>query len=167
MADDASDRSDAVPRVAGRLREMTEAFYALGQDFAARQDLHPTDVQALVHLVRAEASGVPVTPGHIGEALGLASGSVTGLIDRLERTGHVRRVRDLRDRRRVIVAPTDTALRAGREYFGGLDTAVAHVLDGYRPEELATIHRFLTEMTAIAADTTGTHTEQPPAAADG
>lgn len=64
-------------------------------------DLHPTDVQALLHLVKADQAGTPVTRRHIGQALGLASGSVTGLVDRLERAGHVRHVRDVEDRRRV------------------------------------------------------------------
>ncbi len=145
-----------VPVVAGRLREMTEAFYALGQGYAVRHGLHPTDVQALVHLVKADAVGTQVTAGHIGEALGLASGSVTGLVDRLERAGHVHRVRDRRDRRRVIVAPTDAALAAGRDYFGSLDAAVTRALAAYGPDELGTIARFLTEMTAIANDTAGT-----------
>lgn len=145
-----------VPAVVARLRSMTEAFYALGQDFAALHDLHPTDVQALLHLAKAEATGTPVTPGHLGEALGLASASVTGLVDRLEHAGHVRRVRDVDDRRRTIVAPTDDALRAGRDYWGALDDAIARALGGYGPDALATVERFLREMTGLATDTAGT-----------
>lgn len=64
-------------------------------------DLHPSDVQALLRLVKADQAAMPVTRGHIGQALALASGSVTGLVDRLERADHVRRVRDVEDRRRV------------------------------------------------------------------
>lgn len=142
-----------LPETVDLLRSMTEAFYALGQDFATQYGLHPTDVQALIHLIGADDSGTPATPGNIGEALGLASGSVTGLIDRLERAGHVCRTRDSHDRRRVIVVPSAAMLRAGRDYWGGADKRVAETLGRYEPAEITTIKRFLTEMTAIATST--------------
>jgi hypothetical protein len=44
-----------------------------------------------------------MTPGRLGEELNLTSPSVTALLDRLERHGHLRRVRDQRDRRRVTL----------------------------------------------------------------
>lgn len=156
MAQRKSDgKSDTdVPLAVDLLRKMTEAFYALGQDFATQHALHPTDVQALMHLIEADESGTPATPGRIGEALGLASGSVTGLVDRLERAGHVRRTRDSHDRRRVIIVPSTAMLQAGRDYWGSADDRVAEALRHYQPAEITTIERFLTEMTAIATSTT-------------
>ena len=60
---------------------------------------HPTD-QECVDLL--DWTG-PITAGEIGVHLGLTSGAVTGLIDRLEAGGWVRRERDAEDRRRVVV----------------------------------------------------------------
>ncbi|MFI5779373.1 MarR family winged helix-turn-helix transcriptional regulator [Nocardia sp. NPDC051570] len=45
----------------------------------------------------------PVTAGAIAEHTGLTTGAVTGLVDRLEKAGYARRVRDPRDRRKVLV----------------------------------------------------------------
>jgi DNA-binding MarR family transcriptional regulator len=43
--------------------------------------------------------------------LGISSGSATGLVDRLESAGHVRRQPHPSDRRRLVIAPTDSAAR--------------------------------------------------------
>ncbi|MCI0686405.1 MAG: MarR family transcriptional regulator, partial [Sporichthyaceae bacterium] len=45
----------------------------------------------------------PITAGEQARQLGITSGAVTGVIDRLERGGWVRRAVDPADRRRVIV----------------------------------------------------------------
>ena len=45
----------------------------------------------------------PVTAGTIGQHTGLTTGAVTGLMDRLEKAGYVRRERDPHDRRKVVV----------------------------------------------------------------
>jgi DNA-binding MarR family transcriptional regulator len=37
---------------------------------------------------------------------GLTTGAVAALVDRLERSGYVRRLRDADDRRRVLIEPT-------------------------------------------------------------
>ena len=51
----------------------------------------------------------PLTPGRLAEFTGLTTGSVTGVIDRLERAGFVGRERDDTDRRKVQVVPAPTA----------------------------------------------------------
>jgi len=61
--------------------------------------LHPTDQECIDLL---DWTG-PLTAGEIGGHLGLSSGAVTGLLDRLEAGAWVRRERDPRDRRRVVV----------------------------------------------------------------
>ena len=60
---------------------------------------HPTDQECIDLL---DWTG-PLTAGEIGLHLGLSSGAVTGLVDRLEAGGWVRRERDPADRRRVVV----------------------------------------------------------------
>src|SRR5688500_14942829 len=61
--------------------------------------LHPTDQECIDLL---DWTG-PLTAGEIGVHLGLSSGAVTGLVDRLEAGGWVQRERDPDDRRRVFV----------------------------------------------------------------
>jgi DNA-binding MarR family transcriptional regulator len=59
----------------------------------------------------------PVTPGHLAEVTGLTTGSITTVIDRLERRGFARRVPDPNDRRRVLVELTAPARENGRSFY--------------------------------------------------
>ena len=43
--------------------------------------------------------------GRLGEMTGLTTGAITGMIDRLEKAGYVRRANDPKDRRKTIVEP--------------------------------------------------------------
>src|SRR5438034_2670026 len=45
----------------------------------------------------------PMTAGELADRAGLTTGAITGVLDRLERAGWVRRERDPHDRRRVMV----------------------------------------------------------------
>ena len=51
----------------------------------------------------------PMTAGQLALQTGLSSGAMTTAIDRLESAGYARRVRDQRDRRRVLVELTEAA----------------------------------------------------------
>ena len=142
---------DAVDRqeLALLLRRLTVELDAVGQRFADQHGLNRTDVRALVAVMDAARQGRSLTAGGLGEAVDLRSASVTALVDRLERAGHVRRVRDADDRRRVGLEMTDAAMRSGAEFFGGLQRDLVAAMSGYSDEELAVVTRFLTEMTEI------------------
>jgi DNA-binding MarR family transcriptional regulator len=59
----------------------------------------------------------PVSAGRLAEATGLTTGAITTVLDRLERAGYARRVRDPGDRRRVLVELTPGAREnSGRFY---------------------------------------------------
>ena len=51
----------------------------------------------------------PVPAGRLAEQTGLTTGAITTVLDRLERAGYARRVRDPNDRRRVLVELTPLA----------------------------------------------------------
>src|ERR671932_2481021 len=70
-----------------------------------RTDMRCTDV--------LEREG-PVTAGRLAEATGLTTGAITTVIDRLERGGFARPLRDPDDRRRVRVDLTPEARERGR-----------------------------------------------------
>lgn len=48
----------------------------------------------------------PMTAGELAEKTGLSTGTITALIDRLEKIGYAQRKKDPNDRRRVIIVPT-------------------------------------------------------------
>jgi DNA-binding MarR family transcriptional regulator len=88
----------------------------------------------------------PLTPGRLAALTGLTTGSVTGVIDRLERGGFVRRERDSTDRRRVRVVREPAAVaRLAAEYAERVDTLEA-AMRRREPAELAVIARFLAEL---------------------
>ena len=131
------------------LRRLTVELQAVGQRFAELHGLNRTDVRALVAIMDAARADRSLTAGALGAAVDLTSASVTALVDRLERVGHVRRVRDEHDRRRVVLEISDTAMAAGGEFFGGLQRDLAGAMAGYTDEELDVVRRFLTEMTEV------------------
>ncbi len=144
--DDAAGRRE----LALLLRRLTVELDAVGQRFAQEHGLGRTDVRALVAIMDAARRGEALTAGRLGEAVELRSASVTALVDRLEKVGHVRRSRDAADRRRVVLEMSDAAMAAGAEHFGGLAQDLTAAMEGYTPEELAVVHRFLVEMTDVA-----------------
>jgi DNA-binding MarR family transcriptional regulator len=85
----------------------------------------------------------PMTAGQLAEAVRLTTGAVTGVLDRLETGGLVRRVRDTQDRRRVIVEITDKVDRQGAPVYGPLvaDAAASHAV--FDADELELITKFI------------------------
>lgn len=134
---------DGTPRdaVARLVLELFRHGTALAAGLAARTGLHPTDVNAL-RLLDA-ASVRPLSVNALGAELGLTSGSVTALVDRLETHGLVARRRDDSDRRRVLVTLTDAARQLGAEQLRPLARRLTAALDAADPGELATVERFL------------------------
>src|SRR3954465_2763702 len=122
---------------------------AVGQRFASMHGLGRTDVRALVAIMDAARGGASLTAGGLGSAVDLSSASVTALVDRLERAGHARRVRDDADRRRVVLEMSDSAMAAGASFFGGMQRDLVAAMEGYADEQLAVLRRFLTEMTDV------------------
>ncbi|HWC80804.1 MAG TPA: MarR family transcriptional regulator [Pseudonocardiaceae bacterium] len=112
---------------------------------AGRVGLSATDHKCLDLAVRADG---PLTAGQIAERSGLSTGAVTGVIDRLERAGYVRRVRDPDDRRKVLVEVSRANLAKYGDAFEGVSAALGKVLDGFTSDELTVIERYLTEIIA-------------------
>ncbi|MGE7386600.1 MarR family winged helix-turn-helix transcriptional regulator [Streptomyces sp. NPDC004126] len=126
------------------LRAVTVEFGLRQAEFAAANGMHPTDVRALVCLLDAARAAEAATPGLLGTRLGLNSAGTTAVVDRLERLGHVERVRDPDDRRRVLVRVTPGAVALGREFFGPMLDGVVQALTPLSPAERETIRAFLT-----------------------
>jgi DNA-binding MarR family transcriptional regulator len=84
-----------------------------------------------------------LSAGELSEATGLSTGAVTVMLDRLERTGYVQRVRDPGDRRRVYVEPTELAAKLAAEVYAPLTAQAAPLYDRFTEDQLATIADFL------------------------
>ena len=108
--------------------------------------LNPTDLGSLCLLLLHG----PAPAGRLAELTGLTTGAVTGVIDRLEAGGFVRRELDPADRRRVIVVPDRG--RVDRDLFPHFPSlqraAAAKFYDTYSDAELEVISAFLSRLTS-------------------
>lgn len=85
------------------LRELTRVAAEVRPAVARRARLSESELIALEHLM-AGALG----PVEVGRRLGVTSAASTGIVDRLESRGHVRRAPHPVDRRRTEVSITDS-----------------------------------------------------------
>ena len=86
-----------------------------------------------------------VTAGRLAELTGLTTGAITGLVDRMEKAGLVRRERDEADRRKVYIAIVPDALGRIGSFYEPLQKAVTKNWEGYTDAELKLLLRFMTE----------------------
>ncbi len=158
MAEPVTDPADTpeVPaevreRFVSLSRELSAVLVAFHSQVAERVGLSATDSKCLDLAVRADR---PLTAGQIADLSGLSTGAVTGVIDRLERAGYVRRVRDPDDRRKVLVEVTRGNLTRFGNVIEGLGVALGRVLARYSPDELKVIESYLTESIAVVRSET-------------
>ncbi|MFC5823106.1 MarR family winged helix-turn-helix transcriptional regulator [Nonomuraea insulae] len=102
----------------------------------------------------------PLTAGEIAQHAGLAPATVSGLIDRLEAKWLVRRVRDTKDRRRVIVEINHEQLAGFSDLFEPFVAALSDLHERYTDEELALVLDWLQRSTALQREATQALTEQ-------
>jgi len=87
----------------------------------------------------------PITAGELARHLGLTAGGATGVIDRLEERGWVRRVRDAHDRRKVIVelVPRESDLGDVGPMFGALAAEMDEINASYDDAQIEVIRDWL------------------------
>ena len=121
-------------------REYSTAAVMLHSAVAESLRLSVTDLKTLDLLQR---SG-PLTAGQIATRTGLATASVTSLIDRLQRKRLVRRLRDRSDRRRVIVSLAAKVAITIAPLFDSLAKRMQARFEKYSDDQIASIEEFLT-----------------------
>ena len=140
------------------LRALSTEIDRLDQAAADRFGVNRTDMRALDIL---GANG-PLAPSSLAQRLGITTGGLTSVLDRLERAGYVQRRGDPSDRRRQVVEPTAATAAREREVFQGLIEVTTRFLDSYTDEQLRVIHDFLTRMGQLTSEYVETLTRQPP-----
>jgi DNA-binding MarR family transcriptional regulator len=124
----------------------------LNRAFAEHHGMHPTDWTALLAVMQGDRSGTPLSPGELGQRLGMSSGATTAVVDRLERAGHVRRVPDERDRRRLTLHRAENAAALLAAFFEPLNASMDTVMTHYSGPELAAVRRFLADAVGQIGD---------------
>ena len=131
------------------MRRNGSIMQLLGQVSAERIGINVTDLNCL----NIVALAGPMTAGELARATGLTTASITGVLDRLEDGGFVRRERDPKDRRRVIVTLNPgPGLREIGPTFGPLVKAWREAAAGYSDEELRLLLDFQRRFEGIVRD---------------
>ncbi|REF35480.1 MarR family transcriptional regulator [Thermasporomyces composti] len=121
--------------------ELSTAIVLFHEAVAHRLGLNAAEHKALGLIVRRG----PLPTGALTSELGISASAVTGVVDRLEQAGYVRRTPDPRDRRRVLLTASDTATGpdlAG--IFAELGEEMGTFMRRYDERELAAIHDYIT-----------------------
>ncbi|MFF8603051.1 MarR family winged helix-turn-helix transcriptional regulator [Streptomyces sp. NPDC015232] len=156
-ADTATDDSDTRPSRAEIVsaldtagRDSSAASVAFHSAVAARYDLGASETKTLDLLERHGA----LTAKELAEHSGLAPASVTGLVDRLERKGFVRRVKHPTDKRRVLVEARPAKLAEFAPLMADWAREVHELYEEFTDEELLVVLRFLTGASARQREAT-------------
>ncbi|RAS64173.1 DNA-binding MarR family transcriptional regulator [Lentzea atacamensis] len=131
---------EVLERFTWYMREQSALTIMFHTKVAEQMGLSATDEKCLDLAMRADG---PLTAGRIAELSGLSTGAVTGVIDRLERAGFVRRVRDPHDRRKVLVEVTAGDLAKFAHLFEKAQQSLVQVLSRFDPDEIEVIERYL------------------------
>jgi DNA-binding MarR family transcriptional regulator len=130
---------DSLEEQSRELSTRTVIFHHL---IGERLGLNPTDHKCLDVIIR---SGTPMTASQLAEETGLSTGAITGVVDRLEKAGYVRRKRDKNDRRLVFINPLlDKAMVKLTPIFDPIKQASRNLYSKYSDEQLTLILDFIT-----------------------
>jgi DNA-binding MarR family transcriptional regulator len=92
----------------------------------------------------------PMPAGAIAEAVGLTSGAITGIVDRLERAGLAGRERSRDDRRVVMVRVLPAVERRVAPLFEPMEMAATAALADYSDDDLKLLLDFFRRASAAA-----------------
>ena len=145
-SDGASSQAANSEQAVLALRRASDAL----QQFLIAQ-ARTSDLGLLEFLVLCRATeNHGVGAGEVGRALGLGTSTMTGLADRLERSGLIRRAPHPGDRRLVLLQATAKGRRLTDRLLGPMLTALTELLDeqlGF--SERALIARFLNDAASL------------------
>ena len=119
-------------------RELSARTIFLHQAIADHLGLNLTDHKCLdIVLTRG-----PMTAGRLAEDSSLTTGAITGVVDRLEKKGFVRRVADPHDRRKTMIEVVPERLIGIEQLFAGLSKKMTAATAHYSASERAAIDDF-------------------------
>ncbi len=126
--------------ILGQLRTLRRALLHNPYADAAAHGLTGPQVTVMTLLV----SQGPLTLTELSRALSMSHSTASGIVDRLEARGLVRRTADAADRRRTTIAVTGVVRRYVHELEGGPSGRLVRVLRSASPAQRRAIKRGLT-----------------------
>lgn len=140
MAKSENQKRELIKEIHAIERQMSTVTILYHQAISAKAGLSGADHKYLDLIFRHGS----MTAGKMAELSGLTTGAVTGVIDRLEKEGLVKRERDTEDRRKVlIVLQQEKAMQQVGRYFQSTVTSLEKIYEGFSTSELLAIKKYL------------------------
>ena len=124
------------------MRRRTQSSMAMGEN----------ELLVLRFLTRASGTGRDITPVDLARHLGVSTASMTALLDRLERSGHLERRRHPSDRRKVLVSTPPHADEEMRGTLASMHARMMQATRGMTESETVAVTAFLQRMRCAVAD---------------
>lgn len=140
-SDEPRPRDELESLISADLRELTSESDQIGLLFAVSHDVRPSDFRALLHIMVAESAGRPMSSSDLSQRMGLSGAAITYLVDRLIKSGHLRRDSHPGDRRKVILRQSDSGLDTARSFFSPLGHRTRMALSELPDTDLTAAHR--------------------------
>ncbi|WP_404312360.1 MarR family transcriptional regulator [Agrococcus terreus] len=173
-------RFDASPELVARenltdrdIDEIVDLFHALrlwhraseAHSEASRRfmRLNENDMRAIRFVMATSRDGTVVTSTMLAEHLGITGPSVTKMLDRLERGGHIRREAHPTDRRALSIVVTETTRVTARDSVGRDHTRRFAIAARMTSEERRAATRFLEQLAALPILSHGEPAAEPAA----
>lgn len=153
--DDSTQALLAQPHVAKVLRTLLE--YRASEEAMRRRTgdsmrMGASDLQALRYLLKAQGEGRIVSGRDLADHLGMTSASVTALLDRLTRSGHVQRTPHPTNRRSNMITATPGSDEEVRETLGAMHTRMFEAARSLDDSAARVVREFLAAMTVAVDD---------------
>lgn len=156
-ADDEESRRRRAVDLLQAFRVYRAAEVAMRRRTREAMSMGENDLLVLRYLLRAQQRGERVSPGELARYLGVSTASMTAMVDRLEKSGHVRRERHETDRRSIWVVPTVDSDEEVRRTLGDMHERMMDAVIDMSPEDTRVVMECLVRLQA-AVDQVDAHT---------
>ena len=155
-ADDPRGMHIAGDVIGRQLQDIAILTRETAQQLGTAMGLNQTDLALMEQLI----THGPLSPNELAARLAVTTAGVTLVIDRLERAGHVTRVRQQDDKRRVLVHPVPASVAQTYTHIAPMLNGLDAVLSGLSADERMTIEHFLQQVITVYQTTLPTTAEK-------
>ncbi len=126
-------------------RKLTRSSLMLQYAIAETMKLNPTDAECIDFLMEMG----PSSAGELAKATRLTTGAITSAIDRLERSGFVKRENDPGDRRKVIIKLIPKKHAKAKKLYDAMAQDVFELFSSYNDSKLKALMQHTDSLTKI------------------
>lgn len=138
-----SSHAPSSVEVLNLLRSYREAERRMRSRTRDSMSMGESDLLALRYILRAQSAGELLRQRDLARELEISAASVSVMVDRLIRDGHVRRVPIPGDRRSVAIEPTMSGDHEVRQTLSAMHTRMLQSVESLDEAERAAVAKFL------------------------